>query len=331
MEKAERRKFLVASSALLAAPLTSFTQPAGKVRRIGTLGLGAPTEFGAQRAQQRLRDSLERVGYEVGRNLIIERRFAEGKVERLPALAEELAGLNVELIIAGLNPLIAAAKGATRTIPIVMLAALDPVENGFVESLAHPGGNITGTMWTGSELGSKIVQILKDAIPGAVRVGVLLNPDSPGEKARVAESHRAAKALGMSLQEFPIPRVEDVTATLDRIAASRTAALIVLADPNSNSRAREIANFATQRKLASIGTSSIYVEAGGLIFYGPDISAMYDRTASFVDRILRGAKPSDLPVEGATKYELVINAKTAQAVGFKPPQSFMVRVDRQVE
>jgi len=312
-------------------PLTSFAQQTARVRRIGVLGAGAPNEFQGQRFWQRLLDSLRRFGYEDGKNLFIERRYAEGKLEHLPALADELVRLNVELIIAPLNSSIAAAKRATGTIPIVMHSALNPVENGYVESLSRPGGNVTGTMWPGSELGAKIVQILKDAIPGAVRVGVLLNPDSPGEKARVAESHRAAKALGMSLQEFPIPRVEDVTATLDRIAASRTAALIVLADPNSNFRAREIANFATQRKLASIGTSSVYVEAGGLIFYGPDISAMYDRTASFVDRILRGAKPSDLPVEGATKYELVINAKTAQAVGFKPPQSFMVRVDRQIE
>ena len=331
MNKVQRRRFLLASSALLAVPLTSFAQQAEKVRRIGVLSLGAPTEFAAQRFWQRLRDSLRRVGYEEGKNLVIERRYAEGKIERLPALADELVRLNVELIIAPLNTLIAAAKQATRTIPIVMLSGGDPVENGYVKSLAHPGGNITGTIWTGPELGGKIVQLLKEAVPGAVRIATLFNPTSPGEDARVAESHRAVKALGMSLQDFPVTRVEDIVVALDRIALIRPDALIVLADPNSNSRAREITNFATTRKLVSIGTSSAHVDTGGLIFYGPDILAMYDRTASFVDRILRGAKPGDLPVESPTKYELVLNTKTAQAIGFKPPPSFMARVDRQIE
>jgi putative ABC transport system substrate-binding protein len=330
INKAQRRKFLLASSAFLAAPLASFGQPAEKMRRIAILGLGSRSEFASQRFQQRLRASLRGVGYEEGRNLIIERRNADGELERLPALADELVRLKVELIVAPLN-VIPAAKRATRTIPIVMHSALNPVENGFVESLARPGGNVTGTMWTGSELGGKIVQVLKEAHPGAVRVAVLFNPTSPGEEARVTESHRAAKALRISLQEFRITRAKDIAGALDRISAIRPDALIVFADSNSNSRAREIADFATQRKLVSIGTSSLHVEAGGLIFYGPDISALYDRTASFIDRILRGAKPSDLPVEGPTKYELVINAKTAQAIGFKLPQAFLVGVDRQIE
>lgn len=331
MKKVQRRKFLLASGAFLAVPLASFAQPAEKVRRIGILGLGSPADFASQRFQERLRDSLRRVGYEEGKNLVIERRHVDGNVARLPALAEELVRLKVELIVASLNTVIAAAKLATSTIPIVMHSSLNPVENGYVESLARPGRNITGTMWTGPELGGKIVQILKEAVPGAVRIAALFNPASPGEEARVAESHRAAKALGMSLQEFRITRAEDVVGALDRINPIRSDALIVLADANSNSRAREIANFATQRKLVSLGTSSVHVEAGGLIFYGPDISALYDRTASFIDRILRGAKPGDLPVEGPTKYELVINTKTAQAIGFKPPQSFLLRVDRQIE
>ena len=330
MDKDLRRKFLLASSAFLAAPLTLFAQPSEKVRRIGVLSTGTPTSFAGQRFRQRLRDSLQHFGYEEGRNLVIEMRYADGKIESLPVLAEELVRLKVELIIAPLNAAVAAAKQATRTIPIVMLSALEPVENGYVESLARPGGNITGTIWTGFESGGKIVQILREAIPGAVRVAMLFNP-AGGAETRMPESLRAASSLGMSLQVFPISRVEDIASALDRIAQIRPDALIVLADPNSNLRAREIANFATQKKLVSIGTSSIYVEAGGLIFYGPDISAMYDRTASFVDRILRGAKPGNLPVEGPTKYELVFNSKTAQAIDFKPPQLFLLQVSRTIE
>ena len=330
MSAAQRRSFLFASSALLAAPLTSFAQPAQKVRRIGFLLPGAADSLAASLAQQRLRDSLKRIGYEEGRNLVIEKRYANDKLESLPALAQGLVDLKVELIVAAFNQPIAAARQATRTIPIVMLSVVDPVENGYVESLAHPGGNVTGTMWSGPELGGKLLQLLKEAAPSAVRVAILSNP-SRGSEAWISETRRAAKLLAMSIQEYQIPRVEDVVTALDRIAAGGSEALIVLGDTNSNSRAGEIAAFATRRKLPSIGSSSIYLAAGGLIFYGPDILHMFDRTAYFVDRILRGAKPSDLPVEGPTKYELVLNMKSARAMGVKFTESFMVRVDRVIE
>jgi putative tryptophan/tyrosine transport system substrate-binding protein len=331
MNRAQRRKFLLASSALLTVPLSSFAQKAEKVRRIEYLSGSTLTSFVSLGPKKWLWDSLRRAGYEEGKNLIIEMRFADGKLERLAALAEELARLNIELIIASLNPAIAAAKQATRTIPIVMHAALNPVENGYVASLARPGGNITGTKWAGPEVAGKIVQILKEAVPGAVRIANLLEPNYPAAEAWTTERDRAAGTLGMSLQDFPITRVDDVVGALDHIAAIRPDALIVWGGPILNSRGREIAAFATQRKLVSVGATNNYVEAGGLIFYGPDLSAVFDRTASYVDRILRGAKPADLPVEGPTKYELVINTKTAQAIAFKPPQSFLVGVDRQIE
>lgn len=330
MSAAQRRSFLFASSALLAAPKTSFAQPAQQQRRIGFLAGGASGSLASSLAQQRLRDSLRRVGYEEGRNLVIEKRYANDKLESLPALAQGLVDLKVELIVAAFNQPIAAARQATRTIPIVMLSVVDPVENGYVESLAHPGGNVTGTMWSGPELGGKLLQLLKEAAPSAVRVAILSNP-SRGSEAWISETRRAAKLLAMSIQEYQIPRVEDVVTALDRIAAGGSEALIVLGDTNSNSRAGEIAAFATRRKLPSIGSSSIYLAAGGLIFYGPDILHMFDRTAYFVDRILRGAKPSDLPVEGPTKYELVLNMKSARAMGVKFTESFMVRVDRVIE
>jgi putative ABC transport system substrate-binding protein len=208
------------------------------------------------------------------------------------------------------------------------------VENGYVESLARPGGNITGTKWAGPELGGKIVQNLKEAVPGAVRIATTFNPTYAGVEQLNAEGHRAARTLGISIQDFPITRVDDIAVNLERIAALRPDALIVWADPIHNSRAREIATFAAQRTLVSIGSANNYAEAGGLIFYGPDLSAVWERTASYVGRILRGAKPADLPVEEPTKYELVINAKTAQAISFNPPhppQSFTLRVDRVIE
>lgn len=330
MNAARRRSFLLSSSAILAAPLTSLAQPAQKVRRIGFLAAGAADSLAGSLAQQRLRDSLKRIGYEEGRNLVIERRYADDKLESLPALAQALVDLKVELIVAALNPPIAAAKRATRTIPIVMHSVVDPVENGYVESLARPGGNVTGTMWSGPELGGKLLQLLKEAAPGVVRVAILSNP-SRGSEAWIRETQRAAKLLAMSIQELQIPRVEDVATALERIVAGRSEALIVLGDTNSNSRAGEIAALATRKKLVSIGTSSIYLAAGGLIFYGPDILHMNDRTAYFVDRILRGTRPSDLPVEGPTKYELVLNMKSAKAMGLTFTDSFMVRVERVIE
>jgi putative ABC transport system substrate-binding protein len=328
----DRRTFVSAvAGGLIAAPLASFAQSAHKVRRIGYLSGTTLASFQSLRNEEWLWDGLRRTGYEEGKNLIIEMRFADGKFERLPALAQELVSLKVELIIAPLNPSIEAAKRATSTIPIVMHAALSPVENGYVESLARPGGNITGTKWAGQGLGGKIVQILKEAVPNAVRTATMWNPTYAGAEQWKTEGNRAESTLGMSDQDFPITQPEDVVSGLDHIAAMQPDALIVWANPILNAHAREIAAFATQRGLVSIGAANNYVQAGGLIFYGPDLSAIWERTASYVGRILRGAKPADLPVEEPTKYELVINSKTARAIGFKPPQSFTLRVDRAIE
>lgn len=329
MKVVRRRDFLLSASAFLAVPLSSFAQQSKKVRRIGYLHLG--TSAMAGRAQQQFRDSLRRAGYEEGGNLVIEKRFADGKVERLPELANELVGLKVELIVCILNPPIEAAKRATSTIPIVMHVAGEPIENGYIESLARPGGNITGTTWAGPEQAAKLLDVLKQAVPGVVRIASMSNPAHPGGKTWATEIDRAAGVLGMQVQHLLVTRAEDVRVALDRVAETRPDALVVLSEIILISRAREIAEFATQRKLVSIAASPRHVELGGLMYYGPDLAAIYERTAGFVDRILRGARPADLPVELPTKYELVINTKAAQIIGFKPLQSFAQRVDRTIE
>ena len=327
-----RRSILkLVGAVVLALPLTGRTQQPRRVRRIGYLSGGSATSTGSQRGAQQLRDALLRKGYEEGANLVIEKRFAEGKAEQLPALAEELLRLNVELIIAVLNPSIAASKRVTRTVPIVMHVGASPVENGYVETLARPGGNITGTTWSGPESAGKILQILKEAKPDAVRIATLWNSTFPAAEAWKLESNRAASRLGVSLQFFDVTRVEELVLALERIAAARPHGLVAWGDHINIPRAREIAAFAIERKLAFISNSPRHVEEGGLISFAPDLSDLYDRTASFVERILRGAKPADLPVEEPTKFDLIVNAKTASAIDHRIPPLLLLQATRVIE
>jgi putative ABC transport system substrate-binding protein len=327
MRKDQRRRFLLASGALLAAPLARAQAP-GNIRRIGWLSLGTANDldnayFGAFTA--RLKD----LGYVEGRDVLIERRFADRVVERLPTLARELVALKPAVIVARPSYAVAAAMQATRSVPIVMLGVGAPVEAGLVASLGRPGGNVTGTTFNPPEVAGKLVEVLKAAAPRTSRITIIWNPDAPGLQAFKPYADRAAQALGIDLHYADIRRPEDFV--IDMVARGRPEALYVVTDIAVMAHMVAINRFALQRKLPSIGTAKQFVEAGGLIYYGPDFSAMYERTASFVDRILRGAKPGDLPVELPTKYELVINKNTAQAIGFEPSKSFMLRVDRQVE
>jgi putative ABC transport system substrate-binding protein len=318
-------------AAALARPLSGVAQHAQKVRRIGYLSGGQAGSPGSQRGTQQLREALRHKGYDEGGNVVIEWRFAEGNVERLPVLAEELIGLKVELIVAVLNPAIAAAKKATRTVPIVMHVGADPVENGYVKTLARPGGNITGTTWTGPESAGKILQILKDANPGARRIATLWNATFPSAVAWKRESDRVANGLGVALQYFDVTRPEELAGALDRIAASRPDALVAWGDHINIPRAREIAAFAIERKLVLISNSPRHTEEGGLLSYAPDLSALYDRTASFVDRILRGAAPAELPVEEPTKFDLIVNARTARAIGHRLAPTLLLQATRVLE
>ncbi len=274
---------------------------------------------------------LRRAGFEDGRNLSVEWRFAEGEAARLPALAEELVRLNVEVIIASFNNPIAAAKAATRSIPVVMLNALSPVEQGFVESLARPGGNVTGTAWSSPETVGKILQVLKEAAPRLTRVAILGNPEVTGGKSYSAAGERAAGTLGLSAQFFGATRPEEIAPALERIGASRAQALFAAFDTVLLAGMRDVATFALKKKLLSISTASPFVDAGGLLYYGPDFKELVERTVSYVVRILGGAKPADLPVELPSKYELIVNLKTARAIGHKIPPTLLARADRVIE
>ena len=324
----KRRAFLLAAAAL-AAP-HGFAQKAG-TRRIGFLSFLGPDSDSTRRYMPVFRDALRRFGYEEGRNLAIEFRWAEGKLERLGPLAEYLVRLNVELIVASTNDPIAAARQATRSIPIVMMTAATPVELGFVESLARPGGNVTGTVWNAPDTAGKLLQVLKEAVPRAARVALLWNPAFPGMQSYGAHVDRAAGALGISVQYFEATRAEHIGPALERIAAIRPDALYFVYEPVTATRLRDTAAFAIERRLVSVGTAPQWVDAGGLLYYGPDVLHAIERTAAYVDRILRGAKPADLPVELPTKYELVINAKTARAIGYSPPAALLARADRVIQ
>ena len=331
MSALRRRKFLLALSALLAATRAR-GQQTPKLRRIGYLSSEVAESEPGRRNQRLLRDSLRRAGYEEGKNLTIEWRFAEGKLERLDGLAKDLVRHDVELIVAFTNNPVIAAKRASPTIPIVMFIGVTPVELGMVESLARPGGNVTGTVWTSPEMPGKMLQILKEAVPGAVRIASLENPAIPSNQIYRPERDRAAQILGMTLDNFEVTRPEEVPVALKRIAASRPDALHVNYDTAViGSRLSEIASFAIQHRLVSIGSARAVVNAGALLYYGPVASDIADQTAGYVDRILRGAKPIDLPIQLPRKFEFVINAKTAHEIGYKIPTALLLRADEVIK
>jgi len=317
--------------ALFVHPLAGRAQHAERVRRIGYLSGGQSDSPAAQSARLQLRDALRRQGWEAGRNLAIETRYAEAKAERLPALARELLDLKVELIVAVLNPSVAAAKSVTTTVPIVMHIGGSPVENGYVKTLARPGGNITGTIWAGPESAGRLLQILKETKPGTRQVAILWNSEFAIAQAWKIENDRASKLLGLSVQYFDVTRAEQLAATLAQIAAARPDALVSWGDQITISRAADIAAFAIERRLAFASNSPRHAEAGALLSFAPDLAALYDRTASFVDRILRGTAPAGLPVEQAAKFELIVNAKTAAAIGHKIPAAVLLQATRIIE
>ena len=326
----KRRRFVALIGGVLVAPLARSQQPA-KLRRIGILAVGVSTAEQQQWAQLYFLKLLRDAGYEDGRNATIEWRFAEGDVSRLPALADELVRLNVEVMVASFNQSIAAAKRATRTIPVVMLNAVSPVEQGFIESLGRPGGNITGTAWSSPETVGKILQVLKETAPRTARLAILGNPDFMGDKSHIDAAAQAGAKLGMSVQFFGARRPEDIAPALEKIAASKSQALFAAVDTILLAGLRDIATFAQKRKLPSISTASTFVDVGGLLYYGPDLNELAERTISYVVRILAGAKPADLPVELPSRYTMIINKKTASAIGHKIPQAVLIRADRVIE
>jgi putative ABC transport system substrate-binding protein len=325
-----RRKLLVALGAgALAAPLTSFAQQKGKVWRIGFLGAASASGFAGRVGA--LRAGLRDLGYVEGKNLVIEFRWAEGNYERLPELAAELVRLKVDVLVTAGTPGILAAKSATTTIPIVMASSGEVVATSLVTSLARPGGNVTGMAGFGPEGSAKRLELLKDAFPRTRQVAVLLNPDNPGNiRLAFPAMEATAKSLKLELQQFGVRGPGDLDSAFAAMAKRRVDAVVSTEDSVFIANAGAIANLAAKTRLPSVGPIEL-AEAGGLMAYGANRRELFRRAAYFVDRILKGAKPADLPVEQATRFETVLNQKTAKALGLQFPQAVLARADRVIE
>jgi len=314
---------------LLLTPLAAETPPARKVSRIGVIFTAAPGDV--EHLNKALSHGLRELGYE-DRQLAFERRFAEGKSERLPALAAELARLNVDVIVTGSNPVIEAVKKATATIPIVMAVSRDPVGAGFIASLGRPGGNITGLANDpAAEIQAKNLEFLKEAAPRISRVALVWNPAPSGARTYLNAVEGAARRLGVTFVAVEVRGPQDLEGAFAAMLRERASGVVVLQDPVLYSARGQIVRLATRHKLPAVYTSSEFVEVGGLMSYGVNLAQQFRRAAIYVDKILKGAKPADLPVEQPTKFELVINLKTAKALGLTIPQSLLVRADQVIE
>jgi putative ABC transport system substrate-binding protein len=327
----DRRSFVAAIGGAIAALAPGLRAQGTKPRRIGVLGVSVSSSEQVQWAKLQFAALLRKAGLEEGRDIEIEWRHAEGDASRLPALVAELVNLKVELIVASFNQSIAAAKKATQTIPIVMLNAVSPVEQGFVASLARPGGNVTGTAWSSPETMGKILQVLKEAAPNVKRVAMLGNPSFPGERGHMRTTVDSAAKLGLTVEFFEASRPEEIGPALERIGAARVQALYFATDTVLISGLREVADYARKKKLVSMSTASQFVDMGGVLYYGPDINELGERTVSYVVRILAGAKPADLPVELPTNYRLIVSKKAAAAIGHKIPPAFLARADQVID
>jgi putative ABC transport system substrate-binding protein len=310
---------------LMTAPLVTVTQPVATDRRIGFLAPGWFTLH--TRNRDAFVQELRARGWMEGQNLAIVYRYAEGNYERLPALAAELVQLKVDVIFAPSAPATQAAQQATTTIPIVMDTLGDPVQTGFVTGLARPGGNITGTAGFAPELGGKQLELLKAAVPGLTVVATLAHPANPTARHVVHEIARAAQALDVHLRPVDVRQASDLDRALAVLTRERVDALIVLPDPMALGQRHQLVAWAAQRRLPVMYFTREFVEAGGLMTYGPDLAERFRYAATYVDKILKGATPAELPVEQPIKFELVINLKTAQAMGLTLPSSLLFQAD----
>ena len=310
---------------LFAAPVAVDAQAAVKIHRIAVLGNENAPPWEAFR--QGLRD----LGYVEGRNISIESRWSEGKVDRHPALAIELVRLKPEVIVASGTQAIRAAKQATTTIPIVMAVSAYPDKIGLVASLASPGGNVTGLSNLGGELHGKLLELLKATAPNVSRVALLWNPANPVELLTFRDLRAAASAAGVEIQSVEVRSPDDLPTAFAAIASQGAQALLAHANPVNYKGRQLIADYALRKRIPSIFQEKIFVEAGGLMSYAPSFNDLFRRAATYVDKILKGAKPADLPVEQPAKFELVINLKTANALGLTVPPSILLRADRVIE
>jgi len=319
---------------ILAALLVGFgvaeAQQPTKILRIGFLAAATPAT--AAHLLEAFKQGLHEHGYVEGKNTVLELRFGEGKAEQFPILAAELVRLKVDVIVALTNPVIDAVRQATQTIPIVMPAASDPVGAGFVASLARPSGNITGLTGYSPELNGKRLELLKEAFPKLSRVALLLSPNFPGSTLDLKETESAARALGLRMQPLEVRDDSDIDRSFKAMIKERADALTMFpGHPVLFVNRKKIVELAANHRLPTMYSLIEFVEAGGLMFYGPDLLVGYRRAADYVDKILKGAKPAELPVEQPTKFDLVINLKTAKQIALTIPPNVLARADRVIK
>ena len=328
----DRRAFLGAlTGGFLAAPLAAEAQQAGKVWRIGVLAGSPPTTPEAARPWEALMLRLRELGYVEGQNLVVERRWAEGRADRYHELAAEIVALKPDVIIAAFTPSVSAAKRATSTIPIVMAIAGDPAGTGLVASLSRPGGNITGmSLQNSPELAGKRLELLKEAFPGLRRVGLLVNRTLPHRDFIWRDLQRAAVLIGVKLEPFEVRGPEDFSGGLTTKGSEAFEALVVHPDPLAFNHRREIAEFGLKRKMP-VAAAYGFAEAGCLMSFDAHWPDLFRKAATYVDRVLKGAKPGDLPIEQPTEFKVIINLKTAKALGLTIPQLLQQRADQVIE
>ena len=321
---------VVLISCLVLAPLVAEVQPAERVYRVGVILTGASDV--AQHLNKSLNKGLRELGYVEGKNLAFERRSAEGQPERLPRLAAELVQLNLDVIVTGSNPAIAAVKRATTTIPIVMAVSRDPVGSGFITSLGRPGGNITGLANDPApEIQTKNLELLGEAVPRISRVALLWNPTPSDARAYRNAVEAAVRRLGGTFQAVEARSLQELQGAFGVMLREHADGVLVLQDPVLLSMRDQIVGLAARHRLPAVYSLREFVEVGGLMSYGVNIAQQFRRAAIYVDKILKGSKPADLPVEQPTKFELVINLKTAKVLGLTIPQSLLLRADELIQ
>ena len=324
-----RTVILTVGGCLLAAPFASHAQKPAKVWRIGFLSNGPRPADGAPPAA--FRQALEELGYVEGKNVTYIGRWSETKFERLPGLAAELVGLPVDLLLTAGAPPAEAAKKATSTIPIVFVAPGDAATTGLVTSLARPGGNITGISDPATELSSKRLGLLKEAVPNATRIAVMWNANDSAMTLRYQEVERAAGVLHISVEPLGVREPDDIDAALSTMTRERPDALFLVSDALTNINRKRIIDFAATHHIPAMYEFAFYVRDGGLMSYGPNLDDMWGRAAIYVDRILKGAKPGELPVEQPTRYYLLVNRNTAKTLDLTIPQPLLLRADEVIQ
>ena len=327
----DRRTFLAGTGAvLLVAPLAAEAQSAGKVYRVGYLTAGSLTANPL--VLEAFRQGLRDLGWVEGQNIVIEYRSAEGRLDRLPDLAAELVRLKMDIIAATPTPAALAARNATGTIPIVGVSLTEPVALGLIASFARPGRNVTGVSYSvGADIFGKDLELLKEVVPKVRRVAVLSNPDGPAQPLTISNIKGAARSLGLQLLLLEARGPGDFDGAFAAMARERVGALFIVQDPAFIPHRARLTDLAVKKRLPSVFTQRADVEAGGLMSYGPNFPDMYRRAAIYVDKILKGAKPADLPVEQPTKFEFVINLKTAKTLGLTIPQPLLQRADEVIQ